>query len=92
MYQTNLKLIFDILGWFGAFLFLISYFLLISKRWTSTSYPFHLCNILGGILVGVSAIYDISYPSAFINITWTLIALYGLYQDQIKNSSSRFRK
>ncbi len=85
MHQTNLKLIFDILGWFGAFLFLIAYFLLIIKKWTSTSSLFHLCNILGGILVGTSALYDISYPSAFINITWALIALYGLYQDQISD-------
>lgn len=72
------------LGWLGAFLFLLSYFLLIIQQWKSTSFLFHLFNILGGLLVGASALYDMSYPAAFINIVWVLIAIYGMYNDQWK--------
>lgn len=85
MHQATTKLVFDVLGWFGALLFLISYFLLITKRWKSTSITFHMGNILGGLLVGISAYYDDSYPSAFINLAWALIALYGTYTDTFKN-------
>lgn len=81
MDQADLQLIYDSLGWLGAFLFLIAYFLLIIKKWHSTSSPFHLANILGGVFVGASALHDNSYPSAFINFAWALIALYGLYTD-----------
>jgi len=84
MHQAVSKILFDTLGWLGALLFLVSYFLLIIKKWSSTSIPFHLCNILGGVLVGVSALYDHSYPSAFINLAWALIAFYGFYTDHLK--------
>lgn len=84
MHQVTGKVIADILGWLGALLFLVSYFLLVIKRWKSTSFNFHICNILGGFFVGISALYDLSFPSAFINFAWGFIALYGMYNDQLK--------
>ncbi len=84
MHQAGCKMLFDVLGWLGAFAFLISYFLLIIKKWRPTSVAFHLSNILGGLLIGVSALYDRSYPSAFINLAWGAIAFYGMYTDQWK--------
>ncbi|WP_207534466.1 CBU_0592 family membrane protein [Desertivirga arenae] len=85
MQPVTLQLLFDTLGWLGAFLFLVSYFLLITKKWKSTSISFHLANILGGFFVAASAWYDHSFPSAFINFAWALIALYGLYTDKKSN-------
>ncbi|MCX2474937.1 hypothetical protein OQZ33_11405 [Pedobacter sp. MC2016-05] len=84
MHQLVLNSIFDTLGWIGALLFLISYFLLISKRWSATSFAFHLCNILGGVLLSASTLYDASYPATFVNLAWAMIAGYGMYNDQIK--------
>lgn len=86
MHQATTKVLFDVLGWFGALLFLISYFLLIIKKWKPTSMSFHTGNILGGFLVGVSALYDDSYPSAFINLAWALIAIYGVYTDKLSKN------
>ena len=86
MHQDISKILFDTIGWLGALLFLGSYFLLIIKKWISTSDHFHVCNVLGGLLVGVSALYDRSYPSAFINLAWALIALYGFYTDHLKKN------
>jgi hypothetical protein len=84
MHQTITKLIFDAAGWFGALLFLIAYLLLILKRWSATALVFHLFNILGGILLFLSALYDHSYPAAFINLAWAFIAGYGLFNDNLR--------
>ena len=86
MHQATAKILFDVLGWLGAFLFLISYFLLIIKKWKPTSVAFHATNILGGLFVGSSALYDHSHPSAFINFAWALIAVYGMYTDQFSKN------
>lgn len=84
MDQVIAKLIFDILGWLGAMLFLVSYFLLIVKKLRPTSFAFHLANVLGGFFVGASALFDHSYPAAFINIAWGGIAIYGMYTDNYR--------
>ncbi|RYY32643.1 MAG: hypothetical protein EOP46_18470 [Sphingobacteriaceae bacterium] len=84
MHQATGKILADILGWLGALLFIVSYFLLVIKKWKSTSVAFHVCNILGGFCVGISALYDLSFPSAFINFIWAFIAMYGMYNDQLK--------
>lgn len=87
MHQTAVKLIFDGLGWLGALLFLISYFLLITKKWSSTSFKFHLYNLLGGVFLSMSTFYDGSYPATFINAAWAIIAGYGMFKDQfLKNN------
>jgi hypothetical protein len=86
MHQSITKIFFDSIGWLGALLFLVSYFLLIIKKWKPTSVLFHLFNIGGGVFVGASALYDFSYPSAFINFAWAFIGLYGLYADHFKKN------
>jgi len=84
MHQTAYKLIFDITGWFGALLFLIAYLLLIIKVWSASSLIFHLFNLFGGLLLFFSAMYDNSYPAAFINIAWAFIAAYGIFNDNLR--------
>lgn len=84
MHQSVYKFIFDSLGWLGALLFLISYLLLIIKKWSATSFIFHLFNLLGGVFLFLSAMYDHSYPSAYINIAWAFIAAYGIFTDNFK--------
>jgi hypothetical protein len=86
MHQTVYKLIFDFSGWLGALLFLISYLLLIIKKWSATSLVFHLFNVFGGVLLFLSAMYDHSYPAAFINLAWAFIAAYGIFNDNIKKN------
>lgn len=71
----------DLLGWVGALCFLLAYLLLILKRWQATSFFYHLCNILGGVLLTINTLYDASFPSAFINLVWAVIAAYGMVSD-----------
>jgi hypothetical protein len=84
MHQTVYKLIFDFAGWSGALLFFISYLLLILKKWSATSLIFHLFNLFGGVLIFLSAMYDHSYPAAYINLAWAFIAAYGIFSDNLK--------
>lgn len=86
MHQFVMDLIFNTLGWIGALLFLISYFLVITKKWLVTSFAFHLFNILGGVFLSMSTFYDTSYPATFVNLVWALIAAYGMYNDQYKKN------
>lgn len=78
--------VYSAMGWLGVLLFLISYYLLIIKKWESTSYAYHIFNLLGGLLLGINCYVDQSYASAFINIIWGFIALYGMYHDQWKKA------
>ncbi len=91
MCASTVKTIYQVLGWFGAMLFLIAYYQLIAKKWKSSSYVFHIFNLMGGILVGINAFNDRSYPAAFINIAWSLIALYGIYIDKWKKNARGFK-
>ncbi len=86
MHHEDLKFLSDVLGWIGALLFLISYLLLILKRWKPTSIIYHVFNIAAGIFTGISAWYDFSFPSAFINLVWAAIAIFGLYSDHWRSS------
>ncbi len=79
------------LGWTGAMLFLVAYYQLIVKKWQSSSYAFHILNFIGGVFVGIDAFNDSSYPAAFINIAWSLIALYGIYIDKWKKDANGFK-
>ena len=79
----------EIIGWISVFLFLISYLLLITKKWKSTSYAYHSFNLFGGFLLGINAYIDRSFASAFINIIWGFIALYGMYNDKWKKQPGK---
>ncbi|MFD2874239.1 hypothetical protein ACFS5N_17285 [Mucilaginibacter ximonensis] len=80
------SLVNEAIGWLGVLLFLVSYLLLIAKKWKSTSYAYHVCNLLGGFLLGCNAYIDRSFASAFINILWGFIAVYGIYTDKWKRN------
>ncbi|MEK6811320.1 MAG: hypothetical protein AABX96_02300 [Nanoarchaeota archaeon] len=68
-----------IIGWLGAFLLLLAYFLLIHKNLTSRSKMYQWMNILGALLLGVSTFTTKSYPAFLTNIVWVIIGLYGIF-------------
>ncbi|MCH7412082.1 hypothetical protein MM213_01195 [Belliella sp. R4-6] len=74
----------DSFGWLGALCFLVSYFLLITKKWESTSYKYHISNILGAVFLVLNTLHDASFPSVFINACWGAIAVYGMMVDRKK--------
>lgn len=70
-----------VIGWAGAICFIVAYLLLIIKKWKATSFTYHLLNIIGGVMLTINTLYDASFPSAFINFVWALIAAYGMIND-----------
>jgi len=72
------NLILEILGWCGAALILLAYFLLTSGKLTSQSKIYHGMSLIGGITVAINAIFNGAFPPAALNIIWSIIAVYGL--------------
>ena len=72
------SLFIDIIGYVGAALILIAYFLLTHRKLTESSTTYHALNLLGGLGIIVNATSYASYPSTTLNIIWSIIAVYGL--------------
>ncbi len=69
----------DIIGWIGAGLLLLGYFLLIHKDLTSRSRLYQWMNILGSLLLAFHTLDAKVYPSFVTNILWFLVGLYGMF-------------
>ena len=65
----------DILGWIGAILLLYAYMQVSAGRWTGQSRVFQLLNVGGSILFIINSGYHGAYPSVFVNVVWSAVAL-----------------
>ena len=77
-----------IIGWTGALLLLLAYFLLIHKNLTSRSRMYQWMNIIGSLLLGINTFSIKAYPSFLTNMIWFLIGLYGIFHI-VKNRNIR---
>ncbi len=80
------EIIFEVFGWIGAGLFLISYFYLVTGKWSSDANRYHLFNIFGGFLLVLNTAYYEVWAAVFINAAWAAIAIYGLIKKRRKKS------
>ena len=69
---------FDTLGWIGAFLLLLAYALVSFKRLAADSLVYQGLNVAASILLAVNTIYHGAFPSSFVNIVWTFIAVFAI--------------
>lgn len=69
----------EIVGWTGAFLLLLAYFLLIHKNLSSRSKLYQWMNIIGSLMLGINTLLIKAYPSFLTNIIWFFIGLYGIF-------------
>lgn len=69
----------NIMGWIGALLLLLAYFLLVHKNLTSRSRMYQWMNIIGAFLLAINNIYLNAYPSFLTNVIWFFIGLYGIF-------------
>ncbi|WP_052143779.1 CBU_0592 family membrane protein [Wocania ichthyoenteri] len=67
--------IFQIIGWFGAASYLISYFLLSINKLKANSITYQLMNVIGGICLVISAYDTKDKPNLFTNFVWMCIGL-----------------
>jgi TRAP-type C4-dicarboxylate transport system permease small subunit len=68
----------EIIGWIGAFLVVLAFFLVSTKKIKATSKRYQLLNLFGAIGVGVNVFYQQSWPALVLQIIWALIAVYSL--------------
>ena len=74
----------QIIGWIGALLFIVAYFLLSIKKIRPDKLPYQLLNISGGICLLINSFHTHDYPSAFTNFLWAGIGLFAIYFNRPK--------
>jgi hypothetical protein len=83
----NNHLWFDAIGWVGAAALLVAYAMVSSRKWQGHSSAFQLLNIGGSVLLAANTIFYGAYPSTFVNVIWTAIAIFTIATN--KRVSSR---
>ena len=82
----------ELLGWIGAALIILPYFLLTEQKLKSNSVEYQAMNLIGSVLVGFNAYFNRAYPSLVINAIWVIIALFGIEKLFEKSLRTRLRK
>jgi len=67
-----------VVGFVGAFLILLAFWLLTHRVVHSHSYEYLFLNLFGGIFLAFETYVQDSYASFALNVFWVLIAVYGL--------------
>ena len=78
--QYMLKTGIEIIGWMAAAMMLSAYVLLTAGRLSSRSALYQWLNVLSGAGFILNSGWNGAYPSAFINVLWMGIGLYGLFR------------
>ncbi|WP_416377787.1 CBU_0592 family membrane protein [Algoriphagus sp. D3-2-R+10] len=73
-------MIFQIIGWLGAFFFILSYFLLARGIWKQEQPRYHLFNLIGAICLVINALHFSDPANLAVNGVWAGIALMALYK------------
>jgi hypothetical protein len=60
----------EVIGWIGALLYIIAYFLISIKKLQADQVIFQLLNILGGVCLIVNSLHQSDYPSVLLNGIW----------------------
>ena len=66
---------FDAIGWLGAAFLLVAYAMISSKKLEADSTTYQLLNIIGSVFLVANTIFYRAYPSSFVNVIWTVIAI-----------------
>lgn len=69
---------FDAIGWLGAAALLVAYAMVSARKLEGDSMAYQLLNIVGSILLAANTIFYRAYPSSFVNLIWTGIALFSV--------------
>ena len=78
------ELVVDLAGWSGAILILLAYGLLTLKRITGGSPTYLWMNLCGSIGFLINGAVKGAYPSAFLNLVWGILSVYGLVEPWLR--------
>ncbi len=70
----------DVLGYIGAGLIILAYFLNQNGRLASEDWRFPALNLAGSVLVLVSLTTNLNLPSVVIEVFWLSISVYGIWR------------
>lgn len=72
----------EIIGWIGALLYIIAYFLLSIKKLSAEKLTYQLLNILGGACLIINSFHQHDFPSVFTNGMWAAIGLFAIFYNR----------
>jgi len=72
------KLIFEIIGWYGAAAIVLAYFLVSFRILGAGSVIYQILNLSGAIGIVLVSLLKKAYQPAALNFIWTIIALIAL--------------
>ena len=75
-----MKILIEVIGWSAAATMLSAYLLLTNGRLSSSSGLYQWLNVLAGAGFIVNSGWNGAYPSAFLNVIWMGIGLYGVFR------------
>ena len=84
----NIDLLLDIIGWIGAFIYIIAYLLISIRVVDADTVAYQILNIMGGIMVGGNSLFEGALPSTILNGIWSLIGILVLVQLALKRRAS----
>jgi len=70
----------SLVGWVGAGLIVLAYFLVSTKRVSPTGKKYQLINVFGAIGLGVNAFVQNAYPNFGLQVIWFFIGAFSLYK------------
>jgi hypothetical protein len=74
----NNHVCFDAIGWAGAAFLLVAYAMISSRKLEGNSTTYQFLNIIGSLLLAANTIFYRAYPSSFVNLIWTGIAVFSI--------------
>jgi hypothetical protein len=81
-----LKITIEVIGWVAAALMLSAYLLLTAGKVSGRSRFYQWLNVLSGAGFIINSGWNGAYPSAFINVVWMMIGLYGVFGRSLPGS------
>lgn len=70
--------IYQFIGFVGMLFVVMAYFLLQTNKYTISSLPYQVLNLVGAILLLISLCVHFNLGSFIIEVFWILITLYGM--------------
>jgi hypothetical protein len=83
-----LKVAIEVIGWAAAATMLSAYGLLTSGRLSSSSVLYQWLNVLAGAGFIINSGWNGAYPSAFLNVVWMSIGIYGVVRSSLRSASA----
>lgn len=78
----------EIVGWAGALLVLVAYWLVSHGRISGTTLKFQAMNVGGALMLAANGFYHGAFPAVFVNVCWLMIGILALRRHRRTTSSA----